>query len=89
MSRWRSLVVRTRCNEAHTRATDGREKCCEREAGQRGCHASSPRAWSGRPAARPEPGLGPGTAEARRVQDARAAEAPEEKHRARRCHPLL
>ena len=36
-----------------------------------------------------QPVLGPGTAEARRVQDARAAEAPEEKRRARRCHPLL
>ena len=68
---------------------DGREKCSEREAGQRGPRASSPRAWSGRPAAWPEPGLGPGTEEARRVQDARAAEASEEKRRARRCHPLL
>lgn len=54
-----------------------------------GAGGQQPPGWSGRPAARPEPGLGPGTAEARRVQDARAAEASEEKRRARRCHPLL
>ena len=45
--------------------------------GRGGPGPPAPRAWSRRPAALPEPSLGPETAEARRVQDVRAAEAPE------------